>query len=284
MKKIISVITMTALIIALAVPAFAAAITRDDYLSAYGAYSIYYSETYVPAYAAYNQRLAQLAADVQAADIQTAEQAERIIAFLTGLKQERDAFYGDRVTPGTSRYIVPDLRNQMREQYESGNYEEALSLCGDLLAAVTARVGFINGIIAEIDAFEIIESDSGSQNSGIGVTFNTVSDGQYYSTYTIVITNNSGATINGDWTLSFDYNGAMHDLWIDGKADVYISQSGSRYTVGVVGPDDYANCIMQNGESITISGNVNGNIGTSFANATLTFGGNTVSAATAFNG
>ena len=113
-KKLTVVITSLCLIAALGVNALAdSGVAKGNYEKDYAAYKVFYNGTYMPAYHAYNDKLSQFANSVAAMDLQTVDDYNKIMDFINRLRSERHALFGDRVTPGTSRYEVAKLRSTM---------------------------------------------------------------------------------------------------------------------------------------------------------------------------
>lgn len=159
MKKVVSLILAFVLMMSIGTVAFAetgdgADVTEEQYFAAYQSYKEMYRETYKPAYHAYNDAIRGLVYDVRAARLTTVEEFNRIKDFVAHLKATKKAFFGDRVTPGTSRYEVPMIREAMFAAERTKNYNEAYVACLQLTAAVEARIGLLGQISYEIKAFK----------------------------------------------------------------------------------------------------------------------------------
>lgn len=139
--------------------ASAASAEFADYDKVYQNQKTYYQEVYKPAYKSYNQTIRELRTAVRETEFETREQLERVREFIADLTERRWEFFGDRTTVGKSRYEVPAVRTAMYEAADhQRDYDTGIALCGDLLQLVEARVGFLNGLAAEIADFELIES------------------------------------------------------------------------------------------------------------------------------
>ena len=160
MKRLIA-LTLSLTLAAMVGPVSAQTTEREDYLRAKEDQKTYYQEIYKPCYKAYNQTLKELQRKIRETDFETAEQLERVRGFVNELKERRWAFFGDRETPGKSRYDVPQKRQAMYDAEDAGNYDDAVVFCAELKYLVTKRVDFLNELAYEVGRFEIREPSNG---------------------------------------------------------------------------------------------------------------------------
>ncbi|MDD2269093.1 MAG: cellulose binding domain-containing protein [Eubacteriales bacterium] len=267
MKKIVSFVLSLALVLSLGVFATFAAADRDEYLAKYDEYVTYYEGTYVPSYNSYNEALDAFSARIDAAKEElTFEQFEAVLAFLNEIKAERSAFYGDRETPGTSRYEVPFYRNAMFAAAEDEDYDLALTNRETLLALVTERVEFLSGLEEQFDDYDL-EDGTVPEVPAISVDFKITNDYGYGShAFEITLTNNSSAPVS-DWLLNFTYtDGDINTFWLEGSSIAY-QKSGQNFSIYPTNEHQTVYTISA-GESIIIRGNGN-TLGTSITNATF---------------
>lgn len=203
MKKIFSLFIVIVMITSFAIPAQAMfSPTEEDYLARYAEYKDYYENVYVPSYNAYNQALSDLATEIGNTNFETVEQAQRVIDFLNDLKTRRNAFFGNRETVGTSRYLVPTLRTAMFDAASAEDYNSAYFNCEELITAVEARVSFLNTLKDEVNSFEVLVSDD---IVNISVSFTVTTYNAWWYSYKMVITNNSDQDIeNGQLLMNID--------------------------------------------------------------------------------
>ena len=267
-KKILSFTLSLALVLSLGVFSTFASASRDEYLAKYDEYVTYYEGTYVPSYNSYNAALSAFAARVEAVKNElTADQFVRIVNFLKDIKARRTEFFGDRVTPGKSRYEVPFYRDAMMAAAEDGNYDLALTNRTELVAKVKERVDFLGGLTEQLDTFDL-KGGTAPTVPAISADFVVTSDNGYgYTTLQITLTNNSSAPVSG-WDLSFTYkDGVAYSFWFkDGSGnntkikgeDISIKPTSSHNPSYTIEP----------GQSIVILG-TGGKSGTGITNAKL---------------
>lgn len=256
MKKAVSFVLSLALVLSLGVFGTFAASSRDDYLAEYDKYVLYYDDTYVPSYNSYNATLDAFSARVDAAkDELTAEQFVRIISFLNEVKAERSAFFGDRETPGTSRYEVPFYRNAMYAAADKEDYDLALEHRNKLLELVTARVTFLGGLADKLGKFDI-KGDGGTVPEvpkTVVADFKVTSNESGKGSFTITLTNNTDSDISG-WALSF--TGSVKSLkFADGSKEKFQSK-GTTVTIEPQNKKE-ASYTIEKGTSIVILGESN---------------------------
>lgn len=214
MKKIFSFIVIIVLVATFALPAQAVvSFSKEDYLTNYANYKDFYNNEYVTSYNTYNAALADLATRISNTDFETVEQAQRVIDFLNDLTSRRDAFFGDRETVGTSRYIVPTLRTAMFDAAAAGDYNSAYFHCDELTLAVQDRVDFLTSLKDEINAFEVIVSTG---IADVSVSFTVTSGNAWWYSYTMVVTNTSDTAIQ-DWTLLLNVDGHINNANFTGS-------------------------------------------------------------------
>lgn len=85
--------------------------------------------------------------------LETVEDFNKVKSFIDQLKSERKAFFGDRETPGTSRYEVPRMRDAMYAAEEAGDFSEATEQCLWLTNKIRYRMLFIEDMTDRIGNF-----------------------------------------------------------------------------------------------------------------------------------
>jgi|GEM_PF-703615 len=259
-KRVLTLIVTLILFAVWAVPVSAATVSKEDYKAIYNEYKDYYENTYVPAYYAYNQVLEDLRAQIQNTKFETYEQAQRVIDFLKAIKTRRNAFFGDRETPGTSRYIVPRLREAMYAAEKAEDFQSAYAYCDQLIKAVQARVAILNSLANSLRDFEIIED----AKPNVSVVFKVNNKSDWWYDCTIVITNNSDQPLEA-WTLQLSVDGHINYAGLtSGGYDgfgTFTYSSGYSYkfvnNVFSLSPQDkwQGGYVIPAGGSITFTGN-----------------------------
>jgi hypothetical protein len=199
LKRILSFFFAAALLVSLCAPA-SAEYTWTYFHTIYGNYSELYRDSYVPMYHSYNESLDELADWIRSAEITTQEQVDIIFAFLHEIKSEKNYFYGDRDTPGTSRYDVPLYRNAMHEAIVNKDCDTAVYYLQCLTTSISDRTDFIQYEINKINDF-------------IG---NPYSPGTYTIADVFVLIGTPTVTLDGGGDLIYTYDtlidGALTDL------------------------------------------------------------------------
>lgn len=237
-KKLTAILSAAILTVSMA--AFASAeegYTAETYQEAYQAYKVFYQETYVPAYRTYNTNLRNFANQVRHMDMETVEDYQRVKDFVDSLKAAHRAFFGDRVTPGTSRYDVPYMRDAMYAAEKEEDYYAAEVYCGRLVKLVEARMDFLGSISDKIAGFEANDSGSTTESaapttttqpetttttqapvSHAQVSFQYRATGGSVSDFQITI-QNTGDEDFTDWRLTFVTEGiTLTNVWANGGA------------------------------------------------------------------
>ena len=199
---------------------------KEDYLTYYNNYYSLYENEYKTAYTSYNASLDALAQKVKEANITSIGQINMIKSFLTEISTQRYNFFGDRTTPGKSRYVVPDLRNKMFAAADNKDYKTAIKYCNDLTAAINARITFLNGLKDRVDGFKIPEPTSSMGSVSMNIT--KVKNESSHE-FNIKITNNTDFPIS-KWVLKFDYDGKITNVYLDG-ARIKFKAKGNTYTI-----------------------------------------------------
>lgn len=265
LKKITAAATSILLAISFCLTAAAAPDTtaEETYKKDYAAYKTFYSETYKPAYYAYNARLKEFTQAVKTMKLETMDDYTRVMDFINRIKAERKAFFGDRVTPGTSRYDVPYLRDAMYDAAEKkGDFSLAVDYCAQLTAAVQRRVDFLAKLSDQIGDFEVNPSEPPSDPS----TPSADVTAQFYATkwsnssfgFVITLTNNTDKAISG-WNLAFIFKTTctINSVWINGGSLLLGSDNGR---VSISPRNEYqSGYTIPAGGSVVIEGSANGN-------------------------
>ena len=254
-KKITAGLTALCLSAAMTVSAAGSEVSHDDYLRDYNAYKVFYQETYVPSYHIYNQKLKEFAASVKTMDLATMDDYNRVMDFINRLKAERKAFFGDRVTEGTSRYEVPRLRDAMYAAEEAAAYGQAAGLCAELVAAVDLRMDFLRYLGEQLDGFQVNPPQPDAADADVVFTYEKWSDGSFG--FKISITNTSSASIDG-WVLAFDHTGFnISSVWTNGGS-ILLTQEGDR--ANLTPRNQYQNgYTIPAGGTVVIEGSASGN-------------------------
>ena len=131
--------------------------------------------------------------------------AQRVIDFLKAIKTRRNAFFGDRETPGTSRYIVPRLREAMYAAEKAEDFQSAYAYCDQLIKAVQARVAILNSLANSRRDFQIIED----AKPNVSVVFTVTNESAWWYDFSLVVTNNSDQPLEA-WTLQLSIDGHIN--------------------------------------------------------------------------
>lgn len=232
---------------------------EETYKSEYAAYKIFYSETYKPAYHAYNAKLKEFAQSVKTMQLETMDDYNRVMDFINRIKAERKAFFGDRETPGTSRYDVPHLRDAMYDAAEKqGDFAAAIHSCKELTAAVQRRVDFLAKLSGEIGSFEVNPSEPSRPVSDVTAQFVATKWSNSSFGFVIVLTNNTNQDINGwDLTFTFKKTCTINSAWTNGGSLLY---SCDHDRVSLSPRNQYqAGYTIPAGGSVMIEGSASGN-------------------------
>ncbi len=232
---------------------------EETYKKEYAAYKTFYSETYKPSYYAYNAKLKEFAQSVKTMQLETMDDYNRVMDFINRIKAERKAFFGDRVTPGTSRYDVPHLRDAMYDAAEKqGDFVAAIDYCGKLTAAVQRRVDFLAKLSGEIGSFEVNPSEPSTPSADVTAQFVATKWSNSSFGFVIVLTNNTNKDINGwDFAFNFKKTCTINSAWINGGSLRYTCDNER---VSLSPRNEYQNgYTIPAGGSIMMEGSANGN-------------------------